>query len=159
MKRSYKPYIISLLHNIMDLQHIQPKSIITLSKFVDKKTVILLVEFGDNEEVHEILSKVITLNGTNITIEKDLSAEERTRKSALLNIRREVLKRTSESNISMKVVLSEKKIKFNNDVFLFDKTRNIFIASLEEDEEVCLNNYIFDKFNLIVDANYCIRQQ
>lgn len=140
----------------MGLQHIQPRSIFTLNKFVDKKLVILLVEFGDNEEVYEILSKVTTLNGTNIIIEKDLSNEERARKGILLKIRREVLKRAAESNISMKVIVSEKKIKFNNDIFLFDNTRNEFISSQEDGDGLLLRNYILEKFEIAVDINYCI---
>lgn len=60
----------------MDLSHINPRSIFTLNKLSDKNLVIILVEFDSNEEVSEILSRVATLKGSNIAIEKDLNESE-----------------------------------------------------------------------------------
>lgn len=153
-KKSYKAYISSLLQNIMGLE-IQPRSIFILRVLPDKKQVILLVEFLSNDEVHEIFSKVNTLKSTNIIIEKDLSAEERKRKGVLLNIRKEVLKRAKENNISIKIVVSENRIRFNDDGFVFDRSSNEFFMG-SSGTGVILREYILDKFNVLVDINYTI---
>lgn len=154
-KRNYKAYITSLLHNIMGLPNIYPRSIFSLKTLMDKKQAILLVEFMDNDEVREIFSKVNTLKGTNIILERDLSDEERQRKGVLLNIRKEILKRAKENNVSIKIVVSENRIKFGDDIFIHNKSNNEFQMAVGENG-VDLREYLIDKFNLLVDINYSI---
>lgn len=76
--------IISPLHNIIGLEHIHPGSIYTLKTMNEKKQVIILAEFKDNEDVREIIGKVHTLMETNLIIERNLSKEERDRKNTFL---------------------------------------------------------------------------
>lgn len=157
MRKSYKPYITSLLHNIMDLSHINPRSIFTLNKLSDKNLVIILVEFDSNEEVSEILSRVATLKGSNIAIEKDLNEQERERKGKLLRIRRVILDRANENaTTNTKIKVSEKKIKIDNDEFLFNKNQNDFVSTIGEGKNLVLREYLLQKFNLKVDNDYCI---
>lgn len=154
-KRNYKQYIISLIHNIMGLQHIHPRSIFTLKTLHDKKQAILLVEFMDNDEVNQIFSQVKSLKDTNIIIEKDLSPGERETKVVLLNIRKEILKRAKANNVSIKVIVSENCMKFDDDIFLFNKAKNEFYMG-SVDDRLVLRDYLIDKFNILVDNNYSI---
>lgn len=154
-KRNYKPYITSLLQNIMGLEHIRPRSIYVLKTFTEKNLVMLLVEFTDNEEVLEIFGKVATLKETNIIIEKDLSTEERKRKGMLLTIRREVLSRAKVNKVNMKISVSENRIKFNSDVFIFNRMQHDFYKG-DLEAGVVLRDYLVDEFNVLVDNEYCI---
>lgn len=154
-KTEYKPYITSLLHNIMQLKHICPGSIYTLKTIKEKKLVIVLVEFSSNEDVRDIIRKVQTLKGTNIIIERDLSAEERERKGLLLVIRREVLRKAAENDVSVKVVVSDNKIKFDSTVFLFDKTCKDFVCrDTEVEPNLVLRDYLRDSFDIHVNELY-----
>lgn len=155
-KKNYKPYIVSLLHNIMGLEHIAPRSMFVLKTITDRKQVILLVEFTDNEEVQEIFGKVATLGGTNIIIEKDLSIEERKRKGILLNIRREILTRAKVQKVNMKISVSENRINFNGDVFIFNRMHKTFFKGGDVDTGVVLREYLEKEFNVLVDDEYCI---
>lgn len=155
-KKSYKAYITSLLHTVMGLPSIYPRSIFTLKLLTEKKQAIVLVEFSDNQEVREIFSNVNNLKGTNIILEKDLSAEERQRKGVLLNIRKQILKRAKENQVSIKIIVSENRIKFDNeDTFTFNKRSNQFEMMIGENG-IDLREYLADRFKLVVDSNYLI---
>lgn len=148
-KTNYKEYLTSLLHGIMELPTINFGSIFTLHTIKDKNKVILLVEFYDNNSTYEVLRKTYKLKETGIIVEKDLSPEERTRKSALLKIRRELLKRHTAESGDLKVVVSERKIKVNDEIFLFDKNKNEFMGG----SGVNLNVFLIENFNLEIDVN------
>lgn len=114
----------------------------------------MLVEFSDNQEVREIFSKVNNLKGTNIILERDLSAEERQRKGVLLNIRKEILKQAKEKKVSIKIIVSENRIKFDDeDTFTFNKTNNQF-EMVKGENGVDLREYLLNRFHLLVDSNY-----
>lgn len=148
-KKNYKEYIASLLHGIMELPTIAFGSIYTLNIIKEKNNVILLVEFYDNNSVYEVLGNTFKLKGTGIIVEKDLCPEDRSRKSALLNIRRELMKRAQPQSGELKIVVSEKRFKVNDEIFLFDRTRNEFSGG----NGVILKNYLLENFNLNIDDN------
>lgn len=156
-KKNYKPYIISLLQSIMGLEHIQPRSIRILKTFTERKQVILLVEFNDYDEVQQIFGKATTLKETNIILERDLSDEERKRKGTLLAIRREILNRAKVNKVAMKISVSESRIKFNNDVFIFNRNQKDYYKGGVE-SGVVLRDYLIEAFNLLVNEHYCIIQ-
>lgn len=84
-----------------------------------------------------------------------MSIEERQRKGILLNIRKEILKRAKDNNVSINIVASENRIKFDEDTFIFNKTTKEFSMGIGE-EGIVLRDYISDKFNVLVDNNYSI---
>lgn len=139
----------------MGLQNINPRSIFILKTLQEKKQVILLVEFMENDEVRDIFSKVNTLKGTNIILEKDLSLEERERKGVLLKIRQVILRLAKENNTSIKVIVSENRIKVNDDIFIFKKTNNEFMMGIGENG-VALRDFLLDKFSILVNDKYSV---
>lgn len=148
-KNNYKEYISSLLHGMMELPSITFGSIYTLNTIKEKNKVILLVEFGDNNSVYEVLGNTFKLKGTGIIVEKDLCPEDRIRKSALLKIRRELLKRISPESGEIKIVVSEKRVKVNDEIFLFDRIRNEFL----DGNGLILREHLLHNFDLNIDAN------
>lgn len=117
-----------------------------------------MAEFSDNEVVREIIGKLHTLKETNIIVERDLTKEERERKGTLLKIRREVLKRAAAQNTSIKIVVSENKIKFEDQAFIYDKNAKSFNFSVDG-QVIALRNYLADTFDLVVDAKYSIIEE
>lgn len=124
-------------------------SIYTLNTIKETNKVILLVEFIDNNSVYEVLGNTFKLKGTGIIVEKDLCPEDRFRKSALLKIRRELLKRAQSESVHMKIAVSEKRFKVNDEIFIFNRIRNEFSG----ENGVILKDYLLDNFELNIDNN------
>lgn len=147
---NHRAHMKTLLGEKFELNDVVISRIVPLRISSDKRSCSVLIEFGSDEYIPLIFSKINILKGTGISVDKVLSASERARKNTLLAVRRELLKRST----GVKIAVYDNQMKINNQKFIFNLQANDYVDM----NNVSLRNYINENFSIIVNENYEVNQ-
>lgn len=140
--------IQNILQVKFELTNTHLSRVIKLREHGGKTTA--LAEFTSAQIVGEIVRNAAKLKGSGVYIDKDLSPEQRTRKSTLLKIRKHILQQSSGSKISV----FENKIKIDDNKFNYESESNDYQSS----DGISLRAFLKNKFNVEVDVDYNISE-
>lgn len=133
--------IQDLCKDKLGMESINFNRVVKLKHDTTKKTMMVLVEFVDEQTVNNIFKRVNRLKNSNIGVASDLPQRTREAKNILLKLRREILKKDTSTKVKV----------FNNNIYI-DNVKLTLTSNDFGNKQTNGKVYIRERFNIDFDT-------